>query len=125
MTEPLNAYKAWLDIPPEEQPPHHYQLLGVRVFETDLQAIESAARQVSRVLSAHRGGEHHEIADRLLQEVRDAQDCLLDPECKPRYDRALALGQSLEDICPEPQAIEVGTEPVPISDSAISPAALN
>src|SRR5688572_1794287 len=33
MTEPFDAYYTWLGIPPAEQPPHFYRLLGVQPFE--------------------------------------------------------------------------------------------
>ena len=43
MAEPFNHYHKWLAIPPEQQPPNAYQLLGVRLFETDLDVISNAA----------------------------------------------------------------------------------
>ena len=33
----------WLAIPPAEQPPHHYRLLGLKLFEDDTATIERAA----------------------------------------------------------------------------------
>ena len=33
----------WLGIPADEQPPNHYRLLGLRVFEDDPEVIDAAA----------------------------------------------------------------------------------
>ena len=38
MSETFDPYHAWLGIPPEQQPPNHYQLLGLQVFEPDRSA---------------------------------------------------------------------------------------
>ena len=39
----FDPYHKWLGIPPEDQPPHHYRLLGVPLYEDDAAVIESAA----------------------------------------------------------------------------------
>ena len=41
----FDPYYKWLGIPPDEQPPNHYRLLGVRDFEADAEVIENAADQ--------------------------------------------------------------------------------
>ena len=41
----FDPYHKWLAIPPEEQPPNHYRLLGVSPFESDPDVIENAADQ--------------------------------------------------------------------------------
>ena len=38
---PLDPYYLWLGIPPSEQPPNHYRLLGVSAFESNEQVIEA------------------------------------------------------------------------------------
>ena len=43
MPKPFDPYYTWLGIPPEEQPPDHYRLLGVKPLEENLDAIEHAA----------------------------------------------------------------------------------
>ena len=45
MSENFDPYYKWLAIPPEEQPPHHYRLLGVQRFESDPDVIATAADQ--------------------------------------------------------------------------------
>ena len=39
----FDPYHKWLAIPPEEQPPNHYRLLGFPQFEFDADVIEGAA----------------------------------------------------------------------------------
>jgi hypothetical protein len=41
MSESFDPYHVWLGIPPEEQPPHHYRLLGIRLFEDNPSVIET------------------------------------------------------------------------------------
>ena len=38
-----DVYHLWLGIPPEEQPPNHYRLLGVPAFEQNVEVIRNAA----------------------------------------------------------------------------------
>ena len=39
----FDPYYKWLGIPPEEQPPTHYRLLGIVQFEADPDVIANAA----------------------------------------------------------------------------------
>lgn len=34
LPENFDPYHKWLGIPPEEQPPHYYRLLGIKLFES-------------------------------------------------------------------------------------------
>jgi len=43
MSTPFDAYYFWLAIPPKDQPPNHYRLLGVELFEENLDVIAAAA----------------------------------------------------------------------------------
>ncbi len=53
MSGGFDPYHEWLGIPPQEQPANYYRLLGVEVFEEDLDAIESAAdRLIEHLRSA-------------------------------------------------------------------------
>ena len=47
MSAPFDPYYRWLGIPPGEQPPNHYRLLGVQLFEAAkvLQVLVSHSRQ--------------------------------------------------------------------------------
>ena len=41
----FNPYHKWLGVPVSEQPPNHYRLLGIALFENDADVIETAADQ--------------------------------------------------------------------------------
>jgi hypothetical protein len=86
MNDAFDPYHKWLGIPPDEQPPDHYRLLGIARFETDPDVIQSAAdRQMSHVRT-HQIGPHSAESQRLLNELASALRGLLDPEKKASYD---------------------------------------
>jgi hypothetical protein len=89
MQEAFDPYYKWLAIPPADQPPNHYRLLGVQLFERDLDVIEAAADQRMAHLRAFKGGSNVPLAQRLLNEVAAAKVCLLDPRRREPYDRQL------------------------------------
>ncbi len=85
----FDPYHRWLSISPEEQPPNHYRLLGVKLFESDADAIESAAdRQMAHVRS-FQTGKHAAWSQKLLNELSVAKHCLLSSAQKADYDREL------------------------------------
>ena len=87
----FDPYYKWLGIPPEEQPPTHYRLLGIQVLEQNVEVIESAAnRQMAYLQELSGGDEHIDEAQRLLGEVAKARVCLLNTESKARYDAEIA-----------------------------------
>jgi len=43
--KPFDPYYEWLAIPPDEQPPDAYRLLGVRRFESNQNVISNALDQ--------------------------------------------------------------------------------
>src|SRR5688500_10855188 len=89
MPEAFDAYHRWLGIPPKDQPPNHYRLLGVEIFEGDLRVIESAAdRQMAHVRS-YQTGRYSEQSQTLLNELSAARICLLNPQKKAAYDATL------------------------------------
>lgn len=90
MTDPtFNPYHKWLGIPPAEQPPNLYRLLGVAAFETDLEVIEYAAnRQITHVRSCSIG-ENAEVAQQILNELTTAKITLLNPAKKLSFDAAM------------------------------------
>jgi hypothetical protein len=89
MTE-FDPYLQWLGIPREQQPPDHYRLLGLRRFETDLVAIESAADQRMAKIRVYQTGPRASVTQKLLNELAAAKLCLLNPYSKAEYDGALA-----------------------------------
>jgi hypothetical protein len=89
MAEPLNVYLKWLGIPLHQQPPHSYRLLGIELFESDLDIIAHAAdRQMSHIRT-FTTGEHAALAHQLLNEIAAARVKLLNPQKKATYDTLL------------------------------------
>lgn len=85
----FDAYYKWLAIPPEDQPPHHYRLLGLKLFESDPDVIEASAdRQMTHVRS-YQAGRHADLSQRLLNEIAAAKRVLLDAPSKADYDAQL------------------------------------
>ena len=89
MAEEFNPYHVWLGIPPEEQPANHYRLLGIKLFETSGDVIDSAADRQMAHLRTFQSGKHGELTQRLLNEVAAVRICLLDPKKRAAYDQQL------------------------------------
>jgi hypothetical protein len=52
MAAAFDPYHRWLGIPPADQPPNHYRLLAINLFEDDAEVIEHAAdRQMAHLRS--------------------------------------------------------------------------
>jgi hypothetical protein len=89
MSDQFDVYHLWLGIPPEEQPPNHYRLLGLRPFEDNLDVISNAADQRRSHLRTFQTGKRSAQSQQLLNEVSAACICLLDPVKKLQYDAEL------------------------------------
>lgn len=89
MASPFDPYYLWLGIPPEEQPPDHYRLLGIGRFESDPEVIEQAAERQLHFLGQMLNTAHRDAALRLQQEIKAARAVLLDPHQKSLYDAQL------------------------------------
>ncbi|MDA1016684.1 MAG: hypothetical protein O3A00_19780, partial [Planctomycetota bacterium] len=85
----FDPYHKWLGIPISEQPPNHYRLLGIELFEDDLDVIEAAGNRQSAFLRQLALGPHMQASQRLLNEMAKAQVCLLRPDRKAAYDEQL------------------------------------
>lgn len=89
MPEPFDPYYEWLGIPPKDQPPNHYRLLGIELFEENLNVIDRAAdRQMGHVRS-FQTGKHVKESQRLLNELSSAKVTLLSASKRADYDRQL------------------------------------
>lgn len=86
----FDPYQEWLGIPPEEQPPSLYRMLGVADGESDPAAIAKAAAQRAAHVKSFRTDETAIFTDLLIKEIAAAKALLLDPEKKQKYDRQLA-----------------------------------
>jgi len=89
MATDFDPYHKWLAIPPESQPPNHYNLIGVHTFEDDPDVIANAADQRMVHLRTFQSGKRSKESQKLLNEVAAAKLVLLDPDKKADYDLAL------------------------------------
>ncbi len=99
----FDPYRRWLGIPPKDQPPNHYRLLGLELFENDLDLIEGAADKQMGFVRQYQSGEHATHAAKLLNELANARLCLLKPATKTAYDAKLRQ----ELAPPEPEFPEL------------------
>lgn len=86
-----DAYHLWLGIPPEEQPPSHYRLLGVRLFEQNAEVIRNAADRQRAHVKRLGINQHEKRGQELLNEIEAAKICLLRPEKRLVYDEQLRI----------------------------------
>jgi len=87
----FDFYHRWLGIPPEEQPPSHYRLLGLPLFEEDLEVIANCAdRQRSYVKRQSANVKKFEAyGQKILNEIESARICLMNAEKRQAYDEKL------------------------------------
>lgn len=90
----FDPYRKWLGIQPKDQPPNHYRLLGVDLFEDDLDVIEGAADRLMNFVRQYQSGEHAGDAARILNELAAARLCLLKPTTKATYDKKLRQAEA-------------------------------
>jgi hypothetical protein len=116
----FDPYHKWLGIPEEQQPPSHYQLLGVDPGETDPEVIaEMAIRQTSHVRT-YQTGPHAEECRRLLNEIAQARRTLLDPARRRAYDQGLRRTQPVRVAAAAPP-VAAAVAPATVA-SAVAPA---
>src|SRR6476469_7132588 len=89
MADAFNPYHRWLGIPPAEQPPNHYRLLGLVLYENDPEVIESAADRQMAHVRTFQAGRYSEQSQTILNELAAAKNCLLKPQSKVEYDQEL------------------------------------
>ncbi len=113
MAEQFDPYRKWLGIPDQPQHPHHYQLLGLVLFEDDPDVIENAANRQMTHVRSFQTGQYASYSQDLLNEIAKAKICLLQPDSKASYD--LQLQTKLKATTPHP-----GINPMtPVAATAI------
>ena len=115
MSDSFNGYHVWLGIPPSEQPPNHYRLLGIAIFETDLDVIDHAADRQMAHVRTFQAGRHAGLSQRILNELAAARVCLLNPQRKVNYDSELKAKLAAS---PQVAAVPMGRA-VPMAQPAI------
>lgn len=86
----FDPYFQWLGIPPTDQPPDHYRLLGLPRFTNDAQAIQHSADERMAAVRMNQAGPRGRFTQKLLNELATAKLCLLNPFSKAEYDASLS-----------------------------------
>lgn len=84
-----DPYYEWLGIPPKDQPPNHYRLLGLELFEENRDVIATAADRQMSFVKSYQCGEDSELSQDILNELSAVRLCLLNPDKKAAYDTNL------------------------------------
>ncbi len=121
---PFDPYHRWLGIPPEEQPPHHYRLLGIALFEDQPEVIEHAADRQMAHLRTFQVGPHAGLSQKLLNEVATAKLCLLKAEKKAAYDGFLRNRLAGSKRPPAPAGEAGAPPPFPVAPPDEEPPAV-
>ena len=85
----FDVYFKWLGIPPADQPPDHYRLLGIPAFTSDADVIANAIDRQVAYVRTFALGPHSLESQRLLNELATARLCLESPQEKSAYDQDL------------------------------------
>ncbi|QDU27368.1 hypothetical protein ETAA8_24550 [Anatilimnocola aggregata] len=117
----FDPYHAWLGIPPKDQPPNHYRLLGLELFEADGKVIENAADRQRTFVKQYQSGPQGPISQKLMNELSQAMICLLNPASKAKYDDALKA--TLQPATPTvaTTALPLPTVPITPVGAAVAP----
>ncbi len=86
MADDFDPLHKWLGIPPSEQPPHCYRLLGLEPFEDNLDVIANAVDRQMAFLRGFQSGPHAALAQEVIEQIQVARLWLLRPERKAEYD---------------------------------------
>jgi hypothetical protein len=129
VSTPFDPYEQWLGIPPAEQPPDYYRLLGVAAFEPDVAVVRAAAAERVEVIKSKISTDRGRWSRRMLREVAAAQGCLTHDDRKAVYDAKLRAKQQSALQTPATTATTAakltpeapGTEPASAEPDAIPP----
>jgi len=120
MAETFDPYHRWLGIPPKDQPPNHYRLLAIDLFESDREVIADAAELRIAHLRTYQLGKHSQVSQRLLNEIAAAKAVLLDVEKKAEYDRELRRETATVNAPP----VSIAPPPPVAGNDVVAPQAL-
>ena len=102
MATELDPYYEWLGIPPAEQPADHYRLLGVALFESNLNAISNASDARMGYVRTFQAGPRGKESQQLLNELSAARGCLLNPDRRSEYDTELRRNLQAKAVVSKP-----------------------
>ena len=90
----FDPYLKWLGIRDPQRPPNHYRLLGLDLYENDVEVISMAADRQMAHVRTFQNGLHGVASQTILNEIAAARRCLLNSGSKSNYDRKLRSQQS-------------------------------
>ena len=124
MNQNFDPYYKWLGIPPKDQPPHHYRLLGIELFEADSEVIDAASNRLMAYLHDLAAGDEEGHSQRLLNEISIARTTLLNKSEKKKYDSELRGTLKTAKVIPVPPQNPVPVPPAPpkASPPVVAPA---
>ena len=93
----FDPYHRWLGIPLKDQPANHYRLLGIQLYEDDVEVIESSADRQMKHVRTFQAGQYGRLSQKILNELAAARVTLLTPEKKHNYDQQLRSELSAAD----------------------------
>ncbi|MDH3718147.1 MAG: hypothetical protein OES79_08495, partial [Planctomycetota bacterium] len=125
MGDEFDPYFKWLGIPPEQQPPNHYRLLGVPVFTDDADVVSHAVDRLMAHLRTFQSGPKSAHSQKLLNEISAARVCLLNAENKAAYDDQLRLEMDAQQQPADISAEVPGSSPTTPSLSPEEPMAMD
>ncbi|MCR5164743.1 MAG: hypothetical protein K6C40_12055, partial [Thermoguttaceae bacterium] len=110
----FDPYHTWLGIAPSEQPPNHYRLLGIALFEESRDVISNSADRQMAHIRTFQNGKHAAESQKLLNELSAARVTLLDPKKRADYDAKLrATMYPPAPVAPPPYQMRMGQQMPP------------
>ena len=123
MADSFDAFHEWLGIAPKDQPPNHYRLLGIELYEAKANVIDGAADRQMAHLRTFQTGARSKLCQELLNQVSAARVTLLDAEKKAVYDVQLEKQLAGKRAEPQPQTQPRVAQAIPLSRPAAPAAA--
>ena len=114
MSGNFDPYRQWLGI--EVGSPNYFELLELPLSETDPEKIAIAANTQLNKVRAIRPAEQIHIWTKLIDEIKEAEKCLLDANYRKAYLAGLSAGESK----PLPQAELVDASEIEVVPTAVS-----
>jgi hypothetical protein len=107
-TKTVDPYYEWLGIPPKDQPPNHYRLLGLELFEENRNVIDAAANRQMSFIKEYQAGADSALSQKLLNQLSAARICLLSPATKAAYEEQLRakLQAQMAPVSAEPASAD-------------------
>ncbi len=121
MTSDFDPYLKWLEIPADQRPPNHYQLLGLQESEADPVVIREAVEQRAAQVRKYHLGKYSDISQQILNELAAASFCLCDPQQRAAYNAQLAqTRQELAQTAAPSPSSPSPSSPSPVSRNPVS-----